>query len=302
MSTTSEKVVLVLGPCGVGKSQLISHGANLGGRGVVHSLGAGTERVEIVRTTLNGEPVVFIDTPGFDESFMSPITILTAVSETLDENKLKVDMVLYLHRITDNRMAGSILKNLGLFQGICGGIAMQNVIVVLTMCGKVPIPVKDARLAELKRDYWAEIAKQGATFACFGDSISSVRDIVLGAHEEPKNPEVPRTRPVSEPPRFTRRPHRDTVAGIALNQQLESLIRDKKKYKRRMDKSDRHRHRTRRNSTRADMRRIPAVRDRILQAEKRRIDQGIEETVDKLRQLNAPLSRVVRRLFVRKKS
>lgn len=51
----------------------------------------------------------------------------------------------HLHRITDNNMTGTTLKNLQMFANLCGQDAMPNVIVVMT---------RALREQELKSNFW----------------------------------------------------------------------------------------------------------------------------------------------------
>ena len=56
----------------------------------------------------------------------SPLSLLLQLQEALSG-------ILYLHRITDNRMAGTPLKNLQVFQKLCGRDALGKVYLTTTM-------------------------------------------------------------------------------------------------------------------------------------------------------------------------
>lgn len=83
-----------------------------------------------------------------------------------------------MHRITDNRMAGSLLKNLQLFKDLCGTDAMPKVIVVTTMWGEVREESGMKREEQLKKEFWDGILKNGGSTARFMDSHASAWDII----------------------------------------------------------------------------------------------------------------------------
>ena len=62
---------------------------------------------------------------------------------------IKLAGVLYLHRISDNRMSGTPVKNFKMFRKLCGDSALQNVIIVTNMWGEVNPQVGEEREAEL---------------------------------------------------------------------------------------------------------------------------------------------------------
>lgn len=52
---------------------------------------------------------------------------------TVYQNKVRLAGIIYLHRITDPRMGGSALKNLYMFQKLCGERGLSSVILATTM-------------------------------------------------------------------------------------------------------------------------------------------------------------------------
>ena len=91
--------------------------------------------------------------------------------------------ILYLHRITDNRVAGTSLKNLQVFRKLCGKDALDRVYLTTTMWDEVESSVGERRLNELKTAYWKVMINQGARIACCKSSDDSskrlVRQIVI---------------------------------------------------------------------------------------------------------------------------
>jgi len=76
-----------------------------------------------------------VDTPGFDDTFVSDGEILRKLSEWLTtsyrEGK-KVSAILYVHRISDPRMQGSALRNFRVFRDLCGEEFFERVDICTT--------------------------------------------------------------------------------------------------------------------------------------------------------------------------
>ena len=83
---------------------------------------------------------MLIDTPGFDDSGRIESEILTEISRLLSaqyEAGVSFKGVIYLHRGTDIRYAGSSVKTLEIFKKICGKVALKNVLLISTRWNKV---------------------------------------------------------------------------------------------------------------------------------------------------------------------
>jgi len=157
-----DSIVVVLGPTGSGKSTFIECATRQNGQSVGHSLRSHTADIRAVRATHpnGGHPVVFVDTPGFDDTVKSDLEILSTIADWLAKiykKKVNLAAIVYLHKISDNRMTGSLLRNLRTFLSMCGRNAMPNVVIATTMWGKVDAGEGAKREEELKRDFWKEI-------------------------------------------------------------------------------------------------------------------------------------------------
>jgi len=75
--------------------------------------------------------------------------------------------LLYLHRISDDRMAGSSLKYFRLFEKLCGGDDFGNIILATTMWDEVDERVGTAHERELMRDFWRPMIEYGASIKRF---------------------------------------------------------------------------------------------------------------------------------------
>ncbi|KAG8829194.1 hypothetical protein FRC17_007005 [Serendipita sp. 399] len=277
--TKDDTVIIVMGPTGAGKSTFIDYAVGGGGNGVGHHLKSCTDEIGISKTTVGNRSIAFVDTPGFNDTNNSDYAILTKIAEFLiNANKkgFKLDRLLYLHRISDNRMAGSPLKNLELFASLCGDVAMPSVTIVTTMWRLVRENVAEQRLKELKATFWDKMIASGGKVEPFRDSRDSALNIALNVQGE--------TTPLlSHELTVDRRPLNDTEAGITLNRQIKRLIQDRREANRRLQEI-------------VDKQTNPAAKENLL-AEMRDIDQKITEAAEKLRKLKLPFSAKVRRFF-----
>lgn len=118
-------------------------------------------------TTKIGDHVVrFIDTPGFDDTDTKDSDVLMKIWEHISSIKgLRLSGLLYLHRITDDRVGGTAMKNLRMFQKLVGNDSMKNVVLVTTMWGKLQQSDDgDARVEQLIETgkFWGGMITSGA--------------------------------------------------------------------------------------------------------------------------------------------
>ncbi|KAG8830373.1 hypothetical protein FRC17_004962 [Serendipita sp. 399] len=280
--TKNDTVIIVMGPTGAGKSTFIDYAVGGGGNGVGHHLKSCTDEIVISKTTRGNQSIAFVDTPGFNDTNNSDYAILTKIAEFLiNANKkgFKLDRLLYLHRISDNRMAGSPLKNLELFASLCGDVAMPSVTIVTTMWRLVRENVAEQRLKELKATFWDKMIAAGGRVEHFQDTKDSALSIALALNDQTEE-----TTPLlSHELTVDRRQLNDTEAGITLNKQLKRLIQDRREANRRLQEI-------------VDKQTNQTAKDNLL-AEMKEIDQKISEAAEKLRKLKLPFSAKVRRFF-----
>ncbi|KAL6302092.1 P-loop containing nucleoside triphosphate hydrolase protein [Sparassis latifolia] len=167
-----------MGPTGSGKSSFINM---VTGRkdGVGHALESFTTEIGMVKYHIperSSLDVVFVDTPGFDDTYKSDLEILQMIADWLKktyEKNIKLSGIVYLHRISDNRMAGTPLKNLRMFEELCGKSALQNIILATTMWDEVDETTGLARENELKKRYWKGMMNAGSRVVRFKNSRES---------------------------------------------------------------------------------------------------------------------------------
>ncbi|KAH8153100.1 uncharacterized protein LAJ45_02687 [Morchella importuna] len=89
-------------------------------------------------TRYNGRTVLLLDTPGFDDSALDNLAILTDIVSNLyiwalQDKEIHTHGVVFLHDISETRFGGSQQKTLQLLKSMCGPEAMGNVIIGTTM-------------------------------------------------------------------------------------------------------------------------------------------------------------------------
>src|SRR5207248_1748452 len=86
-------------------------------------------------STKSGRLGYLIDTPGFDDTNRSNTEILKEIAAFLTKlyvRKIHVTGLVYVHRITDPKMQGSAVKNLQVFQKLCGPQCFPQIALVST--------------------------------------------------------------------------------------------------------------------------------------------------------------------------
>ncbi|KAF8228363.1 P-loop containing nucleoside triphosphate hydrolase protein [Tricholoma matsutake] len=155
--TTSTRTVTiaVMGTTGSGKSTFINlvSGSDLK---VSNHLGSCTEEVaESDDFELDGRTLRLLDTPGFDDTDRSEFETLKKIATSLEyqyRNGIILHGIIYLHRISDNRMGGASTRSFRLFRKLCGDDVMTNVIIVTNMWSKVSFHEGEMRELQLTTD------------------------------------------------------------------------------------------------------------------------------------------------------
>lgn len=147
------------------------------------------------RRAVNGRTVYLVDTPGFDDHRRSDAQILEEISFWLVQaaaHGFRVAGLIYLHRITDNRIAGSGQRSLNIFQKICGSQNFHLCLLITTHWDLV-LHDQNLRLQALRRQaeittapgWWGEVSRQGGRHGAMIDSQSAknlLEDLVQQNH------------------------------------------------------------------------------------------------------------------------
>ncbi|KAL7940286.1 hypothetical protein V8C42DRAFT_356358 [Trichoderma barbatum] len=220
--------IAVMGVTGAGKSSLISLCTGKDVK-IGHDLKSCTADVEDVEFMLNDRVCVhLIDTPGFDDTNRSDAQVLQDIAYWLSESfkqGTKLSGMIYLHRITDVRMAGSARRNLLMFQKLCGKKIYSSVVLATSMWGLIDEATGAQRERELTEteEFWGYMHKNGSHIFRLAQTrescliiirhiLSFDSTIVLELQDEIVN---------------QGRQIEDTEAGVQLN---EDIIREREKH------------------------------------------------------------------------
>ncbi|KAJ3561368.1 hypothetical protein NP233_g10237 [Leucocoprinus birnbaumii] len=160
-------IIGFVGPAGAGKSHFIDLLTGQLGRRTGHSLDATTTQVGAVRVKhpKYGDRIVLVDTPGFDESYRSSTQVLQMINRWLQKTYKKgvrLHGLVYLHRITDNRLTEGPLNSLCMFRELCGDSAISQVVLVSTMWEELMFDDGMSREKELQELYWKPLIDKGS--------------------------------------------------------------------------------------------------------------------------------------------
>lgn len=180
----SDRVIALMGPTGAGKSTFINILMGKPVASVGDDLESHTTHVAHFTYTdpkFPDDRIVVIDTPGFDDTYIDDREILRRIAVWLARSyhaDMKLAGVIYLHKITHNRMAGSTKKYLSLFEKLCGKEAAKKVVLTTTMWSEITNEVGEKRENQLKDMFWKEMLGLGSSTMRFGDTQASAQHIV----------------------------------------------------------------------------------------------------------------------------
>ncbi|KAG8853233.1 hypothetical protein FRB91_005199 [Serendipita sp. 411] len=206
-----EEVIIVMGPTGSGKSTFIDYAIGGNGEGIGHGIKSRTNEITTYKKTLGDTPrtITFVDTPGVDDA--SDFGNLGTVAEycgNIRKSGHRLSKILYLHRISDNRVTTSPVETLKLFAHLLGNHDIPAVIIVTTMWSIVQVHIGQDRLIELKSIFGERMKRTECDFVEFKDTSDSAREISLMSPSHSPS--------VTDNPRIT------------LGNQLEDLIKERK--------------------------------------------------------------------------
>ena len=97
---------------------------------------------------------------------------------TFEGLEVTLSGIIYIHSICDDRMTGTMMKNLRMFRLLIGERSMEHCVMV-TSKWNIAGPVEaEQRESDLVGNYWGKFLAAGAHIARFEDSPSSALDIV----------------------------------------------------------------------------------------------------------------------------
>ncbi|KAG2336081.1 hypothetical protein BDR05DRAFT_897242 [Suillus weaverae] len=178
------EVYRIMGPTGTGKSSFINIATRNEHAKVGHGLDSCTQDVtayNFPHVDGSGRNVVFVDTPGFEDSLRTDYEVLKEIAAWLEKTykeRVALSGILFFHRITESRMRGTPLRNLSVFRELCGTNALENVVFTTTMWDEVPNHVGFQREQQLVTQFWQEMMAHGSRTARFASSFDSAWEII----------------------------------------------------------------------------------------------------------------------------
>ena len=142
---------------------------------------------------VDGRRVALIDTPGFDDITQSGADVLEAIAAFLEtrwvvlihfivlstqhldlsRGRSTLGGFLYLHPISDPRLAGIPAPNFEMFRKLCGKSTLENVIIVANMWGDVSWVVGKYRESELVTKFFKLALDNGAQLVRYHTVVQS---------------------------------------------------------------------------------------------------------------------------------
>ncbi|KAF1995109.1 hypothetical protein P154DRAFT_417640, partial [Amniculicola lignicola CBS 123094] len=156
---------------GSGKSSFIKDATGNHKVRICHTLDSCTADVEYFSadiTTRNGvRQFALIDTPGFDDSKKDDVQVLEEIANGLAilyQQGIKLSAVVYLHRISDNKVAGSAVRSLKVLKEILGPNACDITWLTTSHWSETSLEKGIEREEQLKGDgdKWGSLISQGA--------------------------------------------------------------------------------------------------------------------------------------------
>ena len=93
-----------------------------------------------------------MDTPGFDDTARDDADVLYELAAWLKgllQNEKKLAGLIYLHRITDNRLGSSAVRNLRMMRELVGDNNMKNVVLVTTRWENLAVSIVNTLLTRM---------------------------------------------------------------------------------------------------------------------------------------------------------
>lgn len=183
----------LMGMTGVGKSSFIKKLTGdpeiIIGRG----LKSCTQEIQPARMNYVDEEtkkeydIYLIDTPGYDDTNRTDTETLKTFVKWLELKEVanvKLSGLIYLHRITDDRIGGSAAKNLTMMQNLVGEDNLKNVMLVTSrwegMTSEDDLYVAEEREKELKNQggYWHAMLNFGASYHRYDNKVETAKEII----------------------------------------------------------------------------------------------------------------------------
>ncbi|KAK1225068.1 hypothetical protein PQX77_012000 [Marasmius sp. AFHP31] len=221
-------LIAVMGATGSGKSSFIKLVTGDDTVRIGHTMESETTEVKGHQFFYkdSGRNVILFDTPGFDDSrtdALSDTEVLKRISKFLEAEykaQRKLNGIIYIHRINENRFSGQHIRNLRMFKNLCGTQAYQNVVVLTTHWDiEEKENVKEGRERDLQTNFFKGLVEGGAKFMRHDPTRPNPYG-VLG-HIFPL---MPTDMQIQRELCVEKKKLEDTLAGSVRREEVESII------------------------------------------------------------------------------
>ncbi|KAF8441308.1 P-loop containing nucleoside triphosphate hydrolase protein [Boletus edulis BED1] len=287
-------IIVIMGPTGSGKSNFINKFTGNTERQKASNLKSDTQDVTPYPISYQGLRVVLVDTPGFDDTYRQDSDILRVIADWLikkypDGTPLKIAGIIYVHRITDNRMSGSAYRNLQMFGRLCGSVPLPRTRLITTMWDQSKDQAAGIRReTQLKDDFgfWRALIQGGARAHKFHNTAESAQEIV-GSLLRMGNIEDGEELLLQEELIEQQKRLNETEAGKMIYNRLQKLLADQRKMLKDLAEE-------------AKQQNNPDL-VKSLRSECDKVDAQLQRTFEDIKEMKIPLSRrILLWLFGRK--
>jgi len=175
-------MVVLVGVTGAGKTTFTSVASGRQDLGIGDGLDPCTQDPQAVRLTVDGRPVILIDTPGFDDRDRSDMEILEDIGKWLSRQGFTkhLDGLILLHPITQDFDSNLEKRRTRLLEKILGKDAYKRVVVATTMWGS--LANEDEVGSDIRRRWekgvWYDFYQGGAALTKHFNNIESAHRII----------------------------------------------------------------------------------------------------------------------------
>ncbi|KAF9043414.1 hypothetical protein BJ165DRAFT_242014 [Panaeolus papilionaceus] len=179
--------VLIMGPTRAGKSSFIE-ALGLKGSAKIssNSLDGFTQGISTYKlnnvTRLSGNAIYLVDSPGFADTKISEMAIVSMLQKWMeDNNDMVFNRILYLTPITCVRLPGTQRQVLKTFNALTGVKTVENVVIVTTMWdniwGEHATKRAEDNYQQLRNNIWKEFIEEGTQMSQFYNTQESALSI-----------------------------------------------------------------------------------------------------------------------------
>ena len=197
-----ERVIAVMGVTGAGKSAFIKLATGDDSIKVGSTLESGMYRLyfshityskvdRIIETSVitthrfrhKDRTIILVDTPGFDDSQKKDTDVLKVLADWFEltyRSGVKINGIIYLHRITDDRMRGSSMRSIRMFRKLCGESFYSN-LMLGTTCWSLTSEEDGAKKEKelmMDQNFWRGFISKGAQFVRIPDDGYDAKELV----------------------------------------------------------------------------------------------------------------------------